>query len=243
MNESMYLSNGNSLSNVGSKSNGSFYNSGSSSSREGLGGGPCAAANGLVPDGVNTSLAPSPTAKGTNSLPSPGRGTAAKPILRSSSFTGQPVPSNTPAVDTSALYKKAIRRSIVGEGTMLGGDVGPQKTAVEEEEPKIVYNAAKILRKTIMTHKNKDGEMVEATANDTEDESSEPLVEFVLEYHTLEYIQEKARQKEYEGLLKCQLEKHLSDEDFEKTFKMTFGKFYAMPAWKQMDQKKRHKIF
>ena len=60
MNESMYLSNGNSLSNVGSKSNGSFYNSGSSSSREGLGGGPCAAANGLVPDGVNTSLAPSP---------------------------------------------------------------------------------------------------------------------------------------------------------------------------------------
>jgi septin family protein len=42
---------------------------------------------------------------------------------------------------------------------------------------------------------------------------------------------------------KGQLEAYLTDEDFEKVFKMTRQKYYEQPKWKQLRQKKEVGLF
>ncbi|CAB4035120.1 actin-binding LIM 2 isoform X1, partial [Paramuricea clavata] len=45
------------------------------------------------------------------------------------------------------------------------------------------------------------------------------------------------------GVDKQNLEKHLNDEDFREIFKMTRNEFYELPKWKQIDHKKKAKLF
>ena len=42
---------------------------------------------------------------------------------------------------------------------------------------------------------------------------------------------------------RCNLEKHLSDADFEMAFNVSRDDFYRMPIWKRNDLKKRVRLF
>ena len=42
---------------------------------------------------------------------------------------------------------------------------------------------------------------------------------------------------------RCNLEKHLSDADFEMAFNVARDDFYRMPIWKRNDLKKRVRLF
>jgi len=42
---------------------------------------------------------------------------------------------------------------------------------------------------------------------------------------------------------RCQLERHLSDAEFEAIFQMTRSDFYRIPTWKRNDLKKRLRLF
>jgi hypothetical protein len=42
---------------------------------------------------------------------------------------------------------------------------------------------------------------------------------------------------------RCNLEKHLSDSDFEMVFNMSRDDFYAMPLWRRNDYKRRVRLF
>lgn len=42
---------------------------------------------------------------------------------------------------------------------------------------------------------------------------------------------------------RCNLEKHLNDEDFEMVFAMTRDEFYSMPLWRRNDFKRRVRLF
>lgn len=42
---------------------------------------------------------------------------------------------------------------------------------------------------------------------------------------------------------RCNLEKHLSDADFEMAFNMPRDDFYRMPAWKKNEAKRRVRMF
>ncbi|GAB1598523.1 hypothetical protein Ahia01_000129400 [Argonauta hians] len=45
------------------------------------------------------------------------------------------------------------------------------------------------------------------------------------------------------GIDQTNREKYLSQEDFQKVFKMSPEEFYSKPAWKQIDLKKKYKLF
>ena len=45
------------------------------------------------------------------------------------------------------------------------------------------------------------------------------------------------------GVDRATLEKYLTDEEFQKVFKMDREKFYKLPDWKRQDLKARAKLF
>eukprot|EP01031_Cornospumella_fuschlensis_P023568 gene23568-28578_t len=50
-------------------------------------------------------------------------------------------------------------------------------------------------------------------------------------------------EKNYEGLVQTQLETHLTDADFQRVFGKNRTDFYQQAKWKQVDQKKKARIF
>ena len=42
---------------------------------------------------------------------------------------------------------------------------------------------------------------------------------------------------------RCNLEKHLSDADFEMAFNVNRDEFYSLPLWKRNDLKRRVRLF
>ena len=47
----------------------------------------------------------------------------------------------------------------------------------------------------------------------------------------------------YLHISRCNLERHLSDADFELIFEVNRGDFYRLPQWRRNDMKKRVKLF
>lgn len=118
-------------------------------------------------------------------------------------------------------------------------------TATAASENSVVYDKDRLLKKTIFVHRNAEGEMVEVEDEDggeSNTHSDEPL-SFELVYYPLKHLQQKNRDKDYDGLLKCQLEKHMLSDEFKRTFGLDIENFYALPKWKQINMKKRHGVF
>ena len=137
---------------------------------------------------------------------------------------------------------------------------------LESESPTRRYSLP--LRRVSSTKEIMSGGVPITTEGDEQKETAEEIKaaeDFVITFHSLAYLQERNKEKNYQGLLRCHLEKHLTDDDFFSWIKMTKvflssillikprllifeliayqEAFYAQPLWKRKEQKKKSNIF
>ena len=79
-----------------------------------------------------------------------------------------------------------------------------------------------------------------STSRQTSSAAKSPTAEFkIYQYRELKVDNYRSPR----GVDKMNLEKHLTDEEFREIFKMARNEFYELPKWKQIDHKKKVKLF